>query len=119
MLEGTAADALRPYAPKKMKKSVFEKLPLWAKLTFGTKWNIRDILRHKSRSAITLIGIIGCMLLLVGGLGMKDTMTGFMALLDNDISNYATKINLSEMADNEKSQELAESINGDLSLIHL
>ena len=113
MLAGTAADALRPYTPKAMKKSVFEKLAVWEKLPFGTKWNIRDVLRHKSRSAMTLIGVIGCMLLLVGGLGMKDTMQDFMSLLDKGISNYATKINLSETAANGEAEELAGRVNGD------
>lgn len=113
MLKGTAADALRPYAPKAMKRSVMEKLPFWEKLPFGTKWNVRDILRHKSRSAMTLVGVVGCMLLLVGGLGMKDTMDRFMVMLDEDVSNYATKINLSASGDNGQIVELAESVDGD------
>lgn len=113
MLKGTAADALRPYTPKAMKKSILEKLPMWNRLSFGTKWNIRDIMRHKSRSAMTLVGIFGCMLLLVGGLGMKDTMAGFMKLLDEDISNYTTKINLVETSDNRAIMELAEEVDGD------
>lgn len=113
MLKGTAADALRPYAPKAMKRSVMEKLPFWEKLPFGTKWNVRDILRHKSRSAMTLVGVVGCMLLLVGGLGMKDTMDRFMVMLDEDVSNYATKINLSAFGDNGQIVELAESVDGD------
>lgn len=113
MLKGTAADALRPYTPKAMKKSFIEKMPLWEKLPFGTKWNIRDVIRHKSRSAMTLIGIVGCMLLLVGGLGMKDTLASFMISLDKDISNYTTKINLSESAENTEAIALAESVNGD------
>lgn len=113
MLKGTAADALRPYVPRAMKRSVIEKLPLWEKLSFGTKWNIRDILRHKSRSAMTLVGVIGCMILMVGGLGMKDTMESFMKTLDKDISNYTTKINLTESADKEDAKKLAESVDGD------
>ena len=84
MLKGTAADALRPYTPKVIKKSLLENFSIWEKLSFGTKWNIRDILRHKSRSAMTLVGVVGCMILLVGGLGMKDTMGSFMALFDED-----------------------------------
>lgn len=87
MLKGTAADALRPYAPKVMRKTAIEKVRFWNKLPFGTKWNIRDVLRHKSRSAMTLLGIIGCTVLLVGGLGMKDTMQSFLDMLNNDISN--------------------------------
>lgn len=113
MLKGTAADALRPYTPKAMKKSIFEKLPFWEKLPFGTKWNVRDIVRHKTRSAMTLVGVIGCMLLLVGGLGMKDTMDAFMSLLDEGISNYTTRINLADTSDNESARKLAEQVNGD------
>ncbi len=113
MLRGNAAEALRPYVPKTMKRSAVERLPFWEKLSFGTKWNVRDIMRHKSRSAMTLVGVAGCMVLLVGGLGMKDTMDAFMELLDCDISNYATKITLAESADNEAARELAGSVDGD------
>lgn len=113
MLKGTAAEVLRPYTPKVVKKSVLEKLSIWEKLPFGTKWNVRDILRHKSRSAMTLVGVIGCMLLLVGGLGMKDTMADFMMVLDKDISNYVTKINISESANNEEVENLAKEVEGD------
>lgn len=113
MLRGTAADALRPYAPKAMKKSVFERLPGWEHLRFGTKWNVRDVMRHKSRSAMTLLGVVGCMLLLVGGLGMKDTMTEFMRLLDQEISHYTTKVNIAETAPNSETAALAEDLEGD------
>ena len=112
-LKGTAADALRPYAPKKMRKTVFERLKGWDRLKFGTKWNIRDLSRHKSRSAMTLVGVIGCMVLMVGGLGMRDTMAGFLDLLDNDISAYTTKVNLNDNADVKKSKSLAEELSGD------
>lgn len=113
MLKGTAADALRPYAPKKMKRSAVEKLPFWEKLSFGTKWNTRDILRHKSRSAMTFIGVFGCMLLLVGGLGMRDTMSSFLDMLDEDISKYETKVILAESASNDDALALAEMYDGD------
>ncbi|MBQ1437324.1 MAG: ABC transporter permease, partial [Ruminococcus sp.] len=112
-LKGTAADALRPYSPKKMRKILFERFRFWDKLHFGTKWNIRDLSRHKSRSAMTLFGIVGCMVLMVGGLGMRDTLTGFLDLLDNDISNYTTKVNLIDDADLEKSKELYKELGGD------
>ncbi len=112
-LKGTAADALRPYSPKKMRKILFERFRFWEKLHFGTKWNIRDLSRHKSRSAMTLFGIVGCMVLMVGGLGMRDTMSGFLELLDKDISNYTTKVNLIDDADHKKSKALCEELNGD------
>lgn len=112
-LKGTAADALRPYVPKKMRKTVFERLKGWDKLHFGTKWNIRDLARHKSRSAMTLVGIIGCMVLMVGGLGMRDTLAGFLDLLDNDVSAYSTKVNLTDNADTKEALALSDRIDGD------
>ena len=112
-LKGTAADALRPYTPKKMRKIFLERLRFWDKLHFGTKWNIRDLLRHKSRSAMTLFGIVGCMVLMVGGLGMRDTMAGFLELLDRDISDYTTKVNLVDDADLKRSKALCEELGGD------
>ena len=112
-LKGTAADALRPYSPKKMCKILFERFRFWDKLHFGAKWNIRDLSRHKSRSAMTLFGITGCMVLMVGGLGMRDTMSGFLDLLDKDIAGYTTKVNLTDDADLKKSKELYERIGGD------
>ncbi|MBR4158040.1 MAG: FtsX-like permease family protein [Oscillospiraceae bacterium] len=112
-LRGTAADALRPYTPKKMKKSVLEKLPFFGKMSFATKWNLRDLMRHKSRFAMTLVGIIGCMILLVGGLGMRDTMAGFLDLLDNGVSHYATKVNIVENTEREKVDRLIADLDAD------
>ena len=112
-LRGTAADALRPYTPKKMKKSVLEKLPFFSKMGFAAKWNLRDLMRHKSRFAMTLVGIIGCMVLLVGGLGMRDTMAGFLDLLDNGVSHYATKVNLADNTGYEKAKQLISDLEGD------
>ena len=113
MLHGTAADALRPYTPKAMRRSRIEKLPLWKHLSFGTKWNLRDVLRHKSRSAMTLVGVMGCMVLLMGGLGMVDTMDDFLGTLGNKVCNYATRVNLSENAKNADAIALADSLSGD------
>lgn len=112
-LAGTAADALRPYTPKRMKRSLLERLPLFRRLRFGTKWNLRDLSRHRSRSAMTLIGIVGCMILMVGGLGMRDTMAGFLDLLDHGVSDYATKVNLADGADPASSLALADALEGD------
>ena len=113
MLRGNAADALRPYTPKAMKKSILESMPLWHRLRFGTRWNIRDILRHKSRSAMTLIGVIGCMVLMVGGLGMADTLREYLNVLDEKILHYTTRVNIAESADNGAALALADKLEGD------
>lgn len=79
MLKGTAADALRPYEPKAMKKSISERFGIWERLTFGTRWNFRDVMR----------------------------------LLSKEISNYTTKVNLSEASQNSDNVELAKKLEGD------
>ena len=113
-LRGTAAETLRPYVPKKVKPLLLERTRLWDRMSFATRWNLRDVFRHKARSLMTLIGILGCMILLVGGLGMKDTMAAYLNTLDNDFLKYETRVNISAEADKEEVALFAEELEGDL-----
>ena len=114
MLEGTAADALRPYTPKKIRHLALEETKAFKALGFGTKWNLRDCLRHKSRSFMTLFGIIGCMILLVGGMGMMDTMNAFIDTFYEKAIHYENRVNLdTENVTNEKAQKLAGELEAD------
>jgi putative ABC transport system permease protein len=115
MLQGTAADALRPYSPKRMKHLKFEETKRFKRLGFGTKWNLRDCVRHKARSLMTLFGVVGCMVLLVGGLGMKDTLDAFVDIFYEKAINYTTRVNLDEKTTLEEGKALAEELNGDWS----
>lgn len=115
MLKGTAADALRPYAPKKMKRMAIEKGKLWQKLSFGTKWNIRDVARHKSRTLMSVIGVLGCAIILVGSLGMNDTMNAFLNDYYDASMNYASRIYLSDKTTNDQALAFSEIYSGDLS----
>ena len=114
MLQGTAADALRPYVPKHIKHLRIEETKRFKALSFSTKWNLRDCLRHKSRSFMTLFGVIGCMILLVGGMGMKDTMDSFLDTFFESAINYRYRVNLdAESVTNEEALALAEQLEGD------
>ena len=115
MLKGTAADALRPYSPKKMKPLAIEKTKLFHKLSFGTRWNLRDIMRHKSRTAMSLLGIAGCMILVVGSLGMRDTMDEFLDMYYDGALCYNTRIFIAENATDKQISEIAEKYKGDCS----
>lgn len=116
MLAGTAADALRPHTPKKMKNLAVEKTALWKKFSFGTKWNLRDVMRHKARTGMSLIGVLGCVIILVGALGMKDTMQAFLDDYYNTAMKYETRVDLDENSgDNLDKIEFAKSLAGDRS----
>lgn len=115
MLRGTAADALREYSPKKMKNMLIEKTKLFHKLSFGTRWNMRDIMRHKSRTAMSLVGIVGCMMIVVCALGMRNTLDSFLDLYYNGATNYSSHIFISEEATKKQREDLVAKYNGDWS----
>ncbi len=105
ILKGCPAETLRPYVPKTMKQTKLEKTKLWNKLSFGFKWNYRDTIRNKTRLVVTLIGVIGCVILIVASLGMKDSMSEFLGNLDKSM-NYKNKINISETATAEQIEQI-------------
>ena len=114
MLSGTAADALRPYTPGRMRHLRIEETGAFKKLNFGTKWNLRDCFRHKARSCMTLFGVLGCVILLIGGLGMADTLNVFIDSFYDGAINYRQRVNIS--AENRAAAELfAETLEGDWS----
>ena len=115
MLKGSACETLRPYVPKNVKNLKIESTKLWSKFGFGTRWNLRDIFRHKSRSLMTLIGVLGCVLLVVASFGMKDTMDAFIDVFYYKAINYESAINVSENATDSEALELVSLYKGDWS----
>ncbi|MBQ6322503.1 MAG: ABC transporter permease, partial [Lachnospiraceae bacterium] len=116
ILKGSAAATLQPYTPKNMRHLAIEETGLFKRLDFGTKWNLRDCFRHKARSFMTLFGIAGCMILLVGAMGMNDTMDAFVSSFYEDAIRYESRINLDmENADNEETHAIAQQYEGDYS----
>ena len=114
ILKGSAADALRPYTPKKMKPLVIEKTKWFHKRRFAFRWNIRDVFRHKARSLMSVFGVIGCTVLLVATFGTKYLLQGFVTDYYDKPMHYEVRINLNEHTPNEKALELANTYSGDL-----
>ncbi len=96
LLRGTAADTLRNDIEEKQRALLIEKSKWFHKLSFGTRWNMRDIVRHKARTAMSLLGVIGCTVIIIAAFGMQDTMDAFLATYYNEATNYASRIYLSE-----------------------
>ena len=113
MLAGTAADALRPYAPKRMKPMLIERTKLFHKLPFGTRWNLRDMVRHKARTAMSMVGVVGCTILILASFGMRDTMNAFLDLYYDNGLNYSSRIFLSETATDAERRAVIDQYNGD------
>lgn len=115
LLRGTAAETLRPYTPRHIHRLLLEGTALWNRMRFGTKWNLRDIFRHKSRSAMSFIGTFGCMLMLVASFGMNQTMDNFMDTFYDGTAAYSSKIFMSSDAKNKDAVKLADELDGDYS----
>lgn len=58
---------------------------------------------------MTLIGIVGCMIIVVGSVGMRDTMNEFLDVYYDGATNYASRICLSEDATDEERALFARS----------
>ena len=115
LLKGTAAESLRPYTPRHIHRVALEKTAVWNRMRFGTKWNLRDIFRHRSRSAMSFVGTFGCMLLLVASFGINKTMTYFLNTFYDETTLYSSKVFISADADNDDAISLAEELDGDYS----
>lgn len=71
----TAAQLMRPEAPKAGKRVFLERLTfIWKHISFTKKASIRNLFRYKKRFFMTVIGIAGCMALLLVGFGVRDSI---------------------------------------------
>ncbi|WP_026658546.1 ABC transporter permease [Butyrivibrio sp. AC2005] len=74
LLVQSAARILQAEAPKFDSASIFEKTILWNSLKFATRWNIRDVRRNKLRTAVSIVGILVCSMLIFMALGFFECL---------------------------------------------
>lgn len=75
-LRAKPAELMRPEAPKSGRRVVLERIPfIWRHLNFTQKSTIRNLMRYKKRFFMTVIGIGGCMALMLVGFGLQDSIT--------------------------------------------
>ena len=72
LLVQRASDILRPEPPVVMGAGALEKTPLWKKLGFATRWNLRDINRNRMRTVGGLLGVSLCTMLLFTAFGANE-----------------------------------------------
>ena len=115
MLNGSAADSLRPYTPKKVRAMLIEKTSFFHKLPFGIRWNMRDTVRHKSRTAMSLLGVMGCAVLIIASFGMRDTIDYFVDGFFDKAMNYSSRIFLADDATEKQREAVIDKYKGDWS----
>ncbi len=74
-LHESPASLMRPKAPKAGSRIFLERIrPVWKRLSFLNKVTARNIFRYKRRFFMAVIGIAGCVALLICGFGIRDTV---------------------------------------------
>ncbi len=107
ILKENAAETLRNEIPTVKKGSLnITRKGIFKKLTFSSKWNIRDILRNKVRTLMGIAGVTGCCMLIVCALGMLDSLNRFVELQFEDLYHFDYKLTLKDDLTNEELQNL-------------
>jgi len=109
ILKEKTADTLRNEIPSVKSKSLnITTTGIFKKMSFNTKWNIRDMFRNKARTITGIVGITACTMLIVCSLGMLDSMNYFIDLQFNRIFNFEYKLSLKSDISTENLKELTD-----------
>lgn len=92
------ANTLRPKAPNTSSNTFIEKSGLWRHLSFNLRWDWRDARRNKFRALMAIVGVMGCVALLIAAFGMNDCMEDLKTWEYDDISHFESKLLLSSEA---------------------
>ena len=107
ILKKSAAETLRNEIPQVNSKTLnITKKGIFKKLSFATKWNIRDILRNKMRTFMGIVGVAGCSLLIVVSMGMIDSFNEFIDMQFTKLYNFDYELTLSQNITDEEYDNL-------------
>ena len=105
------AELIRPRAPKSGKRILLEHVPiLWNRLSFLAKVSVRNVVRYRRRFFMMVIGIAGCMALLIAGHGIRDSMTTVTSVQYGKIERYDYTVLLDGKTHEEFVQETKDYI---------
>lgn len=79
---------------------------IFKKLSFSSKWNLRDVIRNKFRTITGVVGIVGCCTLIVCAFGMLNSMNHFVKLQFDDLYNFDYKLTLKSDIKSEELENL-------------
>lgn len=96
-LKAQPAVLMRPETPKIGKKTIIERIPfLWKHLNFSWKSSLRNLFRYKKRFFMTLLGIGGCMGVLMVGFGLRDSISSIATYQYDDLQLYDSSVFVSD-----------------------
>jgi putative ABC transport system permease protein len=110
-LKEKPAELMRPEAPKIGKRILLERVSfIWKKLNFTQKSTLRNLFRYKKRFIMTIIGIGGCMSLMLVGFGLRDSITVVAQNQFREIFKHDAAIAIDAEADEQEIRTLEGEI---------
>ena len=89
VLSESPAALMRPEAPKAGKRTFLEDIDfIWLRLNFAQKAACRNLFRYKKRFFMTILGVAGCMALLLVGFGISDSVESVPQKQYGDVFAY-------------------------------
>ena len=103
---------MRPKAPKHGKKILLERVtPLWKRLNFNQKVTFRNLFRYKQRMIMTILGISGCMAMLVAGLALEKSNSSVMDIQFGKLIKYDAMVVFKDNSTEIENDEYIKSLN--------
>ena len=106
------ANTMRPKAPNISSSGTLEKSGLWDKLSFNIRWNYRDAKRNKFMALMAIVGVMGCVALLISAFGMNDSMENLKTWEYDDISHFESKLIIESGASQSDIDSVTDEVNG-------
>lgn len=76
----STAELLRPRPPKSGSRILLERFPrLWSRFSFNAKMVVRNLLRNKSRTVMSMVGMLCCNMLIICSFGLQESIPGFIS----------------------------------------
>lgn len=95
----TTADLLRPKPPKAGKRIFLEYIkPLWRRMSFNNKMVMRNLLRSKSRTLMSCVGLMCCSGLLMASIGIQNSVVSTVENHYGGTLRYDLRVRLSDKA---------------------
>lgn len=103
------AELIRPRTPRAGKRIFLERIPfIWNHFSFLRKVSARNIFRYKKRMFMMILGISGCMALLLTAFGISDSISGLAETQFDEISIYdAQAVFKNSMSDEDEAEFLS------------
>ena len=110
-LRATPATLMQPKAPKNGKRIFLERLGfVWRRLSFSQKVTLRNLFRYKQRMLMTVIGIAGCMSMIITGFGLRDSIGDIVTLQFDKLWHYQGTIVFNEPPSSEQEQSYVKEL---------